>query len=335
MINFLELALAIIALGGVGGLGNQFFVLIILGFASRGGHLKIPDEFAFIQSIKFLLPVTAYWLAALLAELGLTSDLFLSSVRKISKLMNTWLAPAFGAVLALISVGFITNSSEQFRNVSSLIQLLSPSELLSLTRSSFGLVVAILAGTIGAAILSLLFAFLSYIVNVSLYEENGGNKMFPPLFDNGSVLIALISIYFLRDANPWLIFLSTVLCLVLLIFLVTRVARQVFKVVDHVMDNPEDGLWLSLDFVIWGQGGVRAGEPQASLRTRQFIGFAALYVVFTFSLFPIPVLGIILEFLLQPLMVFIYLYSSRKSARTLWKFLKRKKANRAPSIPLL
>ena len=137
MIKFFELALAIIALGGVGGVGNQFFVLLLLGFASRTGHLQIPDEFAFMQSIKFLAPVTIYWLIALLAELGLSPGFVLLFVRKVSHYVNTWLAPAFGAVLALVSVGFVTNASERFRDVSSIIQLLSPSELLTFN-SSFG-----------------------------------------------------------------------------------------------------------------------------------------------------------------------------------------------------
>ena len=326
MVKFFELALALIALGGVGGIGNQFFVLIILGIAGRENHIQIPDEFSFIQSINFLLPVTAYWIAALCAELGLTPMFFLSFVRKTSKVLNTWLAPAFGAVLALISVGFVTNSSEQFRNVSSIIQLLSPSEVVS-SNSTFGLVVAILAGTIGAAILSLVFASLSYMVNVSLYEENGGNALFPPLFDNGSVLFALVSIYFLRDANPVVILTSVVVFLVLLLLLVLKVARQVFAVVDHVIDRPEDGTWLILDFFIWGQGGVIAGEQNASLRTKKLIFFGALYVFLTFSLFVIPVLGLILEFVLQPFMVFFYIYFSRKSARTLWKFMVTRKSS--------
>lgn len=324
MVNFLELALAIIALGGVGGVGNQFFVLIILGFASRGGYLQIPDEFAFIQSVNFLVPMTIYWFLALCSELGLAPRFFLSFVRKISYYANTWLAPAFGAVMALVSVGFVTNSSERFRDVSSIIQLLSPGELLT-TNSTFGLIVAILAGTIGATILSLLFAVLSYVVNVSLYEENGGNKIFPPLFDNGSVLIALVAIYFLRDANPLTVFTFLLIFLALLIYLVASVARKVFAVVDHVIDKPIDGLLLILDFLIWGQGGVIAREPKASLRTKRLIFFGALYVFFTFSLFLIPVVGLLFEFLLQPLMVFTYLYCSRKSAKTLWKFFKLKK----------
>lgn len=324
MVKFIELALAIIALGGVGGVGNQFFVLIILGFASRGGYLQIPDEFAFMQSAIFLVPVTIYWLVALCSELGLTPNFLLSAVRKISYYVNTWLAPAFGAVLALISVGFVTNSSERFRDVTSIIQLLSPSEILS-TSSTFGLIVAILAGTVGATILSLLFATLSYVVNVSLYEENGGNKIFPPLFDNGSVLIALVAIYFLRDASPLTVFTFLLIFLALLIYLVASVSRKVFAVVDHVIDKPIDGLLLILDFFIWGQGGVIAGEPKASLRTKRLIFFGALYVFFTFSLFLLPVVGLILEFLLQPLMVLTYLYCSRKSAKTLWKFFKRRK----------
>lgn len=319
MIKLIELALAIIALGGVGGVGNQFFVLIILGIVSRSGHLHIPDEFAFMQSAKFLVPVTVYWLVTLLAELGLTPHFMVGFVRKVSYYLNTRLAPAFGAVMALLSVGFVTHCSEQFRDVSSLIQLLSPGELLS-ANSSFGMVVAILAGTIGAAILSLLFATLSYAVNVSLYEENGGNKTFSPIFDNGSVLIALTAIYFLKDTNPWVICSVLLLFLGLLVYLVTSIARKVFAIVDHVTSRPMDGLLLLLDFFIWGRGGAIAGEPKANRRTKRLISFWLLYAVFTFGLFVVP----ILELLLQPIMISTYLYCSRRSAQSLWKFFKLK-----------
>lgn len=321
MIKFLELALAIIAIGGVGGVGNQFFVLIILGFASRGGYLQIPAEFGFMQSLIFLVPVTIYWLITLLAELGLTPTFVLSISRQITKHLNTSLAPAFGGLVALLSVGFITHSSEQFRDVSSIILLLSPSELLT-TDTSFGLFVAILAGTVGAAILSFLFSILSYAVKVTLYEENGGNKIFPPLFDNGSVLFILSAIYFLKDVDSRVIAACLVGFLALLITFVFRFSRQVFAVVDHVVKKPKDGLWLILDFFVWGRGGAMVGDPRASKRTKRLVFLGILYVGFNIGFLMVPIVGWLLEFMFQPLAVFVYLYCSRQSARTLWKFLK-------------
>lgn len=253
----MELILSAISAGGVVGAANQYMCLVVVSVAAKAGFITLTPQFAFMESWWFLILVGLFWVISVApAYSSLLGGHVMSVINTVANFLHGFIVPVSSGLIALASVGVITNIDPELKNALSTLQVLNPNGDLS----GWGWVVAG-GGAAAAVTLTSMKALAKPAISVS---SGTAGTLAPTIFatiETAAALLVMGAVYVLSKINPWLIvaliillFLAALGALAFAVYQLVRLKRGIGRMFYMLQVAPRAGLAVLFEFLIWGTG---------------------------------------------------------------------------------
>lgn len=329
----MQLLLSAIAAGGLVGASNQYLCLLIVSAAAKLDLVGLTPEMAFMESWWFFAIVTLFWILTVAPAYGsLLSPGIVNAINTVVNFVSGFAVPISGALLALASVGIISEMNPELRHVLRTLQLFNP-------EGGIGTAGFVLAG--GSALAASALGGSKFLAKPAISAATGTTgSVSAPIFttlENLASVFLMVLLYVLSRIDPWLLvgLLAAVALLVLGalaygVYKLWRLGKGIGRVIHLIETRPKAGLSIVAEFLIWGSGWLTWGDWNrggfrlviwALWMATIFLGIPALTTALTAALVipalmvAIPVLGTLAE----GVAVVLGLYIGLRSARALLK----------------
>ncbi len=313
----MQLILSAISAGGMVGVADQYLCLLIVGLAAKFGWIQISPATQFMTNWWFLGIIGLFWfLTVAPAYLTTVAPGVMNSVNTVINFLSGFVVPISGALIALASVGVITNLDPQTHQILETVRLWGDGG--DLAGSGWAI-----AG--GGALIASTLTGLKAAAKPGLSAATGtlGHTSAPiyATAENTASLLGMSLLYFLASVNPWLIVLLMVLISIALAVLLAYAVSQLRKLKSGLGEyfrllkyRPGAGFTVALEFLIWGLGWMIRGHWLRGVA--MFVGWSIYWGVWLATLgltVTLPVLTIC--FIPMSLITFFWIASA--SARAL------------------
>ncbi len=259
----MELMLAAISAGGMVGVSDQYMCMLVVGIAAKVGWIRISPATEFMTSWWFIIIVGLFWfLTVAPAYLTTVAPGLMNSVNTVINFLSGFLVPLSGGLIALASVGVITNLDPQTHQILATLRLWENGGNLAgsgwAVAGGGALIASLLTGAKAAAKpgLSTAMGTLGH-VSAPIYATA----------ENAASVLGMTLLYLLASINPWLVvLLMIVISLVtaaLLVYAISQLRKLKSGLGEYfrlLRDKPGAGITVALEFLIWGLGWMIQGR---------------------------------------------------------------------------
>lgn len=315
----MELVLAAIASGGLVGIADQYMCLLIVSVAARLGWVELSAGTQFMTEWWFIAIVALFWVLTVApAYLSTVAPGVGNAINSFINFLSGFIVPVSAALIALASVGVITNLHPELEELLRSLQLFTQGDSLN----PGGLIIGGGGALVGTALTGLKAASKPAL---SLTTGTTGHISAPAFatIENLLSFVAMFLLYWLASIDPWLIVGLAAAAITFFIWLFLRTISQVRRLATNMGDllrlieaRPSQGWMVVLEFFIWGLGWLSVGSGSRGL------GMLVLWLAFAGSLWLLggaALFAPILLICIIPAAVMFYFYVGTYSARALMR----------------
>ncbi|MEW6717985.1 MAG: hypothetical protein AB1345_10850 [Chloroflexota bacterium] len=318
----MELILATISAGGLIGVADQYMCLIIISVAAKLGWIELSPQTGFMESWWFLSIVAVFWLLTVApAYLTTVAPGVMNSINTAVNFLSGFVVPLSGAMIALASVGIITNLNPETRHILETLRIFGTGG----RAIGSG---AIIAG--GGALAAMTLTAIKGAAKPGLSASTGtlGHVSAPvyTTIENVASFIVMGLLYALASINPWLIVLLLVIfafafagLLVYSIAQLRKLKSTVGQFFRLLRSQPLGGLTVAFEFLIWGLGWMIRGRW---LRGFLMVTFWILYGLMFWLFWGLTSILPVFLFIFIPFSIITFFIIGSSSARALMKTYK-------------
>ena len=315
----MELVLAAIASGGLIGIADQYMCLLIVSVAANRGWVELSGGTQFMTEWWFIAIVAVFWVLTVApAYLSTVAPGVGNAINSFVNFLSGFIVPVSSALIALASVGVITNLHPELEEFLRSLQLFTQGE--SLNAGSL-----IIGG--GGALVGTTLTGLKAASKPALSLTTGTTgHISAPAFatvENIASFVAMFLLYWLASIDPWLIVGLAAAALTFFIWLFIRTLSQLRRLANSMGDllrlieeRPSAGWMVVLEFFIWGLGWLSVGN--ASRGVWMLVAWLA-YAGGVWLLGGLALVAPIFLICIIPGAVMLYFYAGTYSARALMR----------------
>lgn len=350
----MKLVIAAISAGGVLGVADQYMCLLIVSILSKTGLIALSPEMDRVFGSWWFIGIVAFfWLLTTIPAYASALDpTIIKWVSNITNAVSGFLVPISAALLALASVGVITNMHPDLKTSLNALQLFDS--------DADGVIGGPALWVIGgSALTASALTGTKFLAKQAIGVGTGtaGTPITGPVFatiENLASIVLMVLLYILSSINPWLLVVLLVVILLLVLgmlgyalYKLWKLAKGVGRVIHLIETRPKVGLSILAEFFIWGLGSLFWQKwPRGIFRVVLWI----LWLLTIFLIIPsviaflgtvafvVPVLEILVVSLFVGAEVFAVvagIYIGLRSAASLMKLLDEPElAARAEPVPV-